>query len=441
MARHHRPVRDFVLGSSPSVLLSRCGSAVSRYGRHDATVGWSAVVCLPSFRPAASCAVEGSAIQESGAHPCGSVLTSTPLVSGPSGASGGCPSVLSSAEGSTQTAPLPSLSPEPPRALSDCISYLKRSACSFGFSSAVARQLARCRRASARVNYQAKWSVYRAWCRRHGHSVSRPSVPKIASFLLYLRRSLFLSFSSIASYRSMLSGVFRFVLPELSSLFVLRDLLRSFRLELPVSSSRIPPLDLSRVLSFLSSPPFEPPSSCPFRELTRKVLFLLALATARRVSELHTVSLVVSFSGGDVYLSFLPEFRAKSESEARPLPRSFRVRSLSNFVGDLPDELLLCPVRALRVYLDRTLSLTSRPRTLFVSPRAPSRSLSKNALSFFLWSVIADSSSSAGLSLPVVSLSSSSSSSSRPRSSLCAHGVRGVVESWAFHRNASLSSV
>ena len=71
---------------------------------------------------------------------------------------------------------------------------------------------------------------------------------------------------------------------------------------------------------------------------------------------------------------------------------------------------------------------------------APSRSLSKNAFSFFLQSVIADSYSSAGLSLPVVS-SSSSSSSSRPHSSIRAHGVRSVVASWAFHRNASLSSV
>ena len=125
---------------------------------------------------------------------CGFDLALAPLFSRPSGASGGCPSVPSSAEGSAQTAPLPSLSPEPPRASSDCISYLERSAHAFGFSSAVARQLARCRRASTRVNYQAKWSVYRAWCRRHGHFVSRPSVPKIASFLLYLRRSLSISF-------------------------------------------------------------------------------------------------------------------------------------------------------------------------------------------------------------------------------------------------------
>ena len=99
--------------------------------------------------------------------------------------------------------------------------------------------------------------------------------------------------------------------------------------------------------------------------LTRKVLFLLSLATACRVVELQALSSQVSFSGDDLFLSYLPEFRAKTESAVRPLPRSFPVRSLRDFVGSLPDELLLCPVRALRLYLSRTASLPSRPRSLF----------------------------------------------------------------------------
>ena len=112
-------------------------------------------------------------------------------------------------------------------------------------------------------------------------------------------------------------------------------------------------------------------------------------------------------------------------------------------MGDLPEELLLCPVRALRCYLSRTSSLPSRPRSLFVPPRSPSRPLSKNALSFFLRSVIAEAYSSSGLSLPSQSSSSLSSCapSSRPLSSVHAHGVWGVTASWAFHRNASLSSI
>ena len=43
----------------------------------------------------------------------------------------------------------------------------------------MARQLACCWRASTRVNYQVKWSVFHAWCHRHGHTVSRPTIPKI----------------------------------------------------------------------------------------------------------------------------------------------------------------------------------------------------------------------------------------------------------------------
>ena len=171
-----------------------------------------------------------------------------------------------------------------------------------------------------------------------------------------------LSYSSIASYRSMLSGVFRFLLPELSSHFVLHDLLRSFRLERSLPSSRLPPWDLQVVLRFLRGPPFEPLASSSLRDLTQKVLFLVSLATARRVGELQAVARDVSFSGSDVFLSYLPEFRAKTESAVNPLPRSFCVRSLNSFVGDLPDEILLCPVRALRAYLARTSSFLARFR-------------------------------------------------------------------------------
>ena len=181
------------------------------------------------------------------------------------------------------------------------------------------------------------------------------------------------------------------------------------------------------VLRFLRGPPFEPLASSSLRDLTQKVLFLVSLATARRVCELQAVARDVSFSGSDAFLSYLPEFRAKTESAVNPLPCSFCVRSLNSFVGDLPDELLLCPVRALRAYLARTSSILPRPRTLFVSPRSTAHSLSKNALSFFLRDVISRA-------------YSSSSASSAPSSSQ-AHSVRGVATSWAFARNASLSSV
>ena len=118
------------------------------------------------------------------------------------------------------------------------------------------------------------------------------------------------------------------------------------------------------MLRFLRGPPFEPLSSWSLRDLSQKVLFLVSLATAHRVVELQAVSRDVSFSGSDLYLSYLPEFRAKTESSANPLPHSVCICSLSDFVGDLPDELLLCPVHALHVYLSRVSSVSPHPRTL-----------------------------------------------------------------------------
>ena len=223
----------------------------------------------------------------------------------------------------------------------------------------------------------------------------------------------------------MLSDAFRFILPDISSHPVLHYLLRSFRIERPLPSSRFPPWDLLRVLSLLRGPPFEPLSSCSLRDLTRKVLFLVALATARRGGELQAVSSSVSYSREDLFLSYLPEFRAKTESASNPLPRSFAVRSLRDFVGSLPDELLLCPVRAVRVYVSRASSISPRPRSLFVSPRTPTRPISKNALSYFLRSVI------------LQSLPSPPSSASSVR----AHSIRSVSTSAANSPNVTLPDI
>ena len=189
--------------------------------------------------------------------------------------------------------------------------------------------------------------------------------------------TLLLSYSSIASYRSILSSVFCFILPDLSSHFVLHDLLRSFRLVCLLPSSRIPPWDLLLVLRFLLGPPFEPLSACSLHDLTQKVLFLVSFATARRVGELQSVSRDVSFSGCDIYLSYLAEFRAKTEPSVNLLPRSFCMQLLEEFVSDLLEELLLCPVRALHFYITRVSSVSSSSFFICVSSLPFSSSFEK----------------------------------------------------------------
>ena len=63
--------------------------------------------------------------------------------------------------------------------------------------------------------------------------VSKPSVSKVADFLVWLWEDQGLSLSSVKAHRSMLSSVFQFKLPALGEDRVLQDVLRSFAIERP----------------------------------------------------------------------------------------------------------------------------------------------------------------------------------------------------------------
>ena len=183
-----------------------------------------------------------------------------------------------------------------------------------------------------------------------------------------------------------------------------------------------PPWDLDKVLQFLSAPPFEPLARASFLDKTKKALFLLAMATAKRVSELQALSFSVSFQGEDLVLYYYPFFRAKTESAANPLPRSVIVPSLSDFAGDLPER-VQCPVRAIKLIRKAARSASYIPSRLFVSPRNPERAMSKNAMSFYLRQLIVDS--------------GAVSSSCPPR----AHDIRGIATSLNYYSNLSLSNL
>ena len=68
----------------------------------------------------------------------------------------------------------------------------------------------------------------------------------------------------------MLSVVFRFHLPSLSSHPVVRDLLRSFCMDAAERQLHPPAWDLSMVLRFLNTSAFEPLSDAPLRALTQR---------------------------------------------------------------------------------------------------------------------------------------------------------------------------
>ena len=238
-----------------------------------------------------------------------------------------CELTLIRSKRSAKTAPLPPVPPKSAYASADCMATLKRFAIQAGFSPAVAGQLIFSRRLSTRLNYQARWGTYRKWCKDFHHRSSSPSIAKIADFLTYMFRTKGAALSTIKGYWAMLAAVFKFPLPEISS-SVLKDLVRSFEISAPRPIFPPPPWDLDKLLEFLSGPPFEPLARASFLDKTKKALFLLAMATAKRVSELQSLSFSVSFQGEDLVLCYDPFLCAKTESVINPLPRSVVVPSI-----------------------------------------------------------------------------------------------------------------
>ena len=159
---------------------------------------------------------------------------------------------------SAATTAFPSVSRIFPYASSDCVATLKRYAGQAGFSETVSGQLAPCRRISTRLNYQARWGKFQKWCRVFHHRSSEPTIPKVAEFLTFLFRTEKAAVSTIKGYRALLSSVFKFCLPEISSSSILKDLVRSFETSAPHPLHHTPPWDLDKVLEYLSGPPFEP---------------------------------------------------------------------------------------------------------------------------------------------------------------------------------------
>ena len=389
-------------------------------GRSSPALGQPPSLCLSSDRHHKESSCRTEVFEELLVDSHRSVLASEGLVPGPSGTVVRYSHSAAKSKRSSKTAPLPSLSSKSAYASADCVATIKRFARQAVFSSTVAGHLAFCRRKSTRLNYQARWGTYRKWCREFGHRSSLPSISKIAEFLTYLFKRKGAALFTIKGYRAMLSAVFKFPLPEISTSPILKDLIRSFEISSTWPLFPPPPWDLDKVLEYLSGPPFEPLAKASFLDKTKKALFLLAMATAKRVSELQALSFSVSFQGEDLVLYYDPFFRAKTESAANPLPRSVIVPSLSDFAGNLPERVQY-PVRAIKFLRKAARSASYIPSRFFVSPRNPERAMSKNAISFYLRQLITDS---------------GAVSSSRPPR---AHDICGIATSLNYYSNLSLS--
>ena len=153
----------------------------------------------------------------------------------------------------------------------------------------------------------------------------------------------------------------------------LTRLLDSFHRDRPKGRRGIPSWNLSLVLHQLTKAPFEPLKEASLKHLTFKTVFLLALCSGKRRSQIHAwlhknIRHQLDLSKVSLYPS--PSFLSKNQL-AKEGPDSVVPLVIPALAPTLDKSLKgdrsLCPVRALRYYLDRTSDLRQNKELIFVS--------------------------------------------------------------------------
>ena len=288
-----------------------------------------------------------------------------------------------------------------------------------GFSDKVISTMLHSRKSSTKSLYNAKWLRFSNWCGKWGVNPSQASIQLICQFLQHLFDKGF-QYTTIAGYVSAISlGHRHFTSTSLGSCVAVKQFLKGvFRLR-PSIKTIVPRWDLNIVLEALLHFPYEPLESASLQALTWKVVFLVAITSAARVSELQAL---------DSRPELLKLFDSKVVMRANPafLPKvlnsAYMAREIVLSVFNPSDcdisFKLLCPVRALKVYLAKTETIR-KDHNLFVSYAAGhvGYKVTPPTISRWIRDTICQSYDHAGLQIP--------------RSQVRAHSTRAVASTLA----------
>ncbi len=290
----------------------------------------------------------------------------------------------------------------------------------------VLNTIASARALSTRRAYALKWNLFVKWCSSRREDPRRCSISVVLSFLQQgLERRLSPSTlkvhaAAISAYHDHIDG------KSIGKHDLVVRFLRGARRLNPPRPPSIPSWDLALVLRALQIAPFEPLQSADLRILSMKTLLLVALASIKRVGDLQAFSVdesCLEFGPGDGHVLLSP--RPGYVPKVPTTPFRDQVVSLQALPLEEADPALalLCPVRALRLYTDRTQSLRTSDQ-LFVcyGGQQKGKAVSKQRIV----DAIALAYQAQGVPCPL---------------RLRAHSTRGVASSWALARGASLTDI
>ena len=334
----------------------------------------------------------------------------------------------------TREEPVPRQPPAPPPARMEVV---QSSMVDQGFSQEVARRISHAHRTSTQAVYDSRWNVFCRWCKekRGGLDPLSATIPVIADFLTFKFTEDEASVGTIRGYRSVITNTLKSLLGiDFSKDVFLKKLISNFGIERPRSSRSMPQWDLAIVMRRLTRAPFEPMRSAPMFAVSWKTAFLLALASAKRRSELRAFSYKVLHKEDWSALTLQPldEFVAKTEIPGRPDTRLQPVSlpGLATFAGpDLDTDRTLCPVRATKIYLSRTKDFRLGRKELFV-PYKPGAKQS-----------IAPATISSWIQKMIKYAYSDLNPEEEALGQVRAHDLRAMASSWNLHHSIPVGDI
>ncbi len=359
---------------------------------------------------------------------------SAAIVSGPDRAADSPPMADSGQEGHVISGGRLGVAPEPRTMEPSCVVASGLSGELDALQARVVGTLTEARAPSTRRLYALKWGVFVKWCHQAHIDPVVCTVLDVLSFLQYrldsgsLPSTLKVYVAAIASFRSPQGG------QSIGRDPMVVSFLKGARRLHPPRPPSVPPWDLEVVLRALSQPPFEPLSSVGLKELSLKTALLLALASAKRIGDLHAFSVdsdCIRFGPGDCSVTLRPRMGYVPKSLSTP----FKIQTVSLSAlssesaasSEADAQTSVCPVRALRIYIDRSASFR-QSNQLFVcyGGCARGRAVSKQRLSHWIVDAITAAYTNQGLECPL---------------HIRGHSTRAMASSWAWSRGMSIQDI
>jgi hypothetical protein len=266
-------------------------------------------------------------------------------------------------------------------------------------------------RDSTRRVYDSCWKRWELYAKRLGISPTNPGCNAVCNFLTYLKNDKQFAYNTLITYKAALIQRFHTAYPA-EQVATIRKLFRGFKNLSPPTARYSTTWNLDVVLAYVEA--LGENCKLSFRDLSQKLVFLLASISIARVSELAGLSYIPQGKLANAWLMRRLVWKKNTSAGTKAKP----VMVVPFFEANP----VLCPVLCLQEYLARTGPWRAADREeLFLSVQTPHFIVSKDTIARWLKQML----SRAGIDTAIFK----------------AHSIRSAVVAKGLQRGASMDQI